>query len=153
MTLRRRTPLRSRPASDCEACARYGRTLCTHRTRLDTRAHMERRAEMRRRARLPKRNRERRDKLWREHFGSEERVEWVTGHACEVPGCWTRPTEAAHAKSRGSGGTADDLLSLCYEHHAEQHTIGVRTFEAKHGISLELIAARYAREWNERRAA
>lgn len=45
-------------------------------------------------------------------------------YPCEV--CGKTPTDISHIKSRGSGGSMDDwnLLSLCRQHHAEQHRIG-----------------------------
>jgi len=81
-------------------------------------------------------------------FGSLERVEFIQSLPCIV--CGRGPVEAAHAKSRGAGGGPDDLLPLCGGpdgHHAEQHRIGVRTFEKRHGVNLKASAAVHARLW------
>lgn len=54
-------------------------------------------------------------------------------------------------RSGTDGGTAlkpSDLwsVSLCWTHHAEQHQIGERTFEAKHKLDLKMktLAERFA---------
>lgn len=40
--------------------------------------------------------------------------------------CSRSPTDVCHIKTKKTGGTMDDwnLLSLCREHHAQQHRIG-----------------------------
>lgn len=59
---------------------------------------------------------------------------------CIVDGC-AQETEAAHVKSRGAGGHAwiesagvqvGNIAPLCREHHAEQHRIGIVTFDRRH---------------------
>jgi hypothetical protein len=51
------------------------------------------------------------------------------------------PIEVAHVR-RGAGGgiarkTSDAYcISLCREHHAEQHRIGEQSFEKRHGFSM-----------------
>ncbi len=52
-------------------------------------------------------------------------------------------------RSGTDGGTAlkpSDRwsVSLCRTHHAEQHRIGERAFEAKHALDLKAIAERFA---------
>lgn len=76
---------------------------------------------------------------------------WIREHYCSVPGCQLMPIECAHVR-RGAGGgiglkTSDAYcISLCREHHAEQHRIGEKSFEMKHGIRM----AELAREFFER---
>jgi hypothetical protein len=36
-------------------------------------------------------------------------------------------------------------ISLCREHHAEQHRIGETAFEARHGIDMHALAELFAR--------
>jgi hypothetical protein len=36
-------------------------------------------------------------------------------------------------------------VSLCREHHCEQHRIGEAAFEKKHGVDLVDLAKRFAR--------
>lgn len=66
---------------------------------------------------------------------------WVRGHHCSVPGCQLMPIEVAHVR-RGCGGgigvkTSDAFtLSLCREHHAEQHRLGEVSFEDRHGFRM-----------------
>lgn len=82
-----------------------------------------------------------------DHFKARERLkstahrDWVRGHYCSVPGCQLMPIEVAHVR-RGSGAgiarkPSDAMtISLCREHHAEQHRIGEETFEKRHGFSM-----------------
>jgi hypothetical protein len=70
---------------------------------------------------------------------------FVRRHACSVPGCDRKPIEFAHVKTRGSGGHDKDGVSLCLEHHREQHSIGIETFQRRHGIDLWAVAAAFVR--------
>jgi hypothetical protein len=60
------------------------------------------------------------------------------------------PIEVAHVR-RGAGGgigikTSDAFtLSLCREHHAEQHRIGEQSFEKRHGFSMLAKAEEFYR--------
>ena len=82
---------------------------------------------------------------------------WVRRHHCSVPGCKRLPIECAHVRSGTNGGMAlkpSDrwCLSLCTFHHAEQHRIGERRFETKHGICLADIAELFSQRSPHRRA-
>jgi len=70
---------------------------------------------------------------------------FVRRHSCSVPGCQGLPIEFAHATSRGAGGHDRTGFSCCTEHHVEQHTIGIETFQRKYNIDLQAIAAEFAR--------
>ena len=72
--------------------------------------------------------------------------QWVRGHRCVVPGCPQHlPSECAHVKSRGAGGKdLGNCVSLCGFHHAFQHIVGIRSFQAKFGLDLKVIAANLA---------
>lgn len=62
--------------------------------------------------------------------------------------CGRRPCDPAHVLSRGAGGKDSDVVPLCSGprgHHREQHDIGIRSFETKHNIVLEVVAAELAR--------
>lgn len=65
---------------------------------------------------------------------------FVRSHACCVPDCIQGPIDFAHVKSRGAGGGDETGVSLCREHHTEQHAIGIDTFQHRHGIDLLAIA-------------
>lgn len=74
---------------------------------------------------------------------------WVRGHMCCVPGCTTMPIEAAHVRSGTDGGMGmkpgdDWVVSLCHDHHAEQHRIGETSFEHLHGLNLKALAREFA---------
>ena len=73
---------------------------------------------------------------------------YVRSHECCVPGCTARPIEVAHVR-RGSGAGVgqkpDDwnTISLCRDHHADQHRIGEQSFERRHGIDMRELADKF----------
>ena len=74
---------------------------------------------------------------------------WVRKHHCCVPGCKRLPIECAHVRSGTDWGTGlkpSDcwVISLCSHHHEQQHRIGERAFEARHGMELREIAEKFA---------
>ncbi|HXH52814.1 MAG TPA: putative HNHc nuclease [Sphingomicrobium sp.] len=76
---------------------------------------------------------------------------WVRKHHCSVPGCRRLPIECAHVRVRTNGGTAlkpSDrwCVSLCRYHHAEQHRLGLKSFETRYGIELRALAEEFARK-------
>jgi RNase P subunit RPR2 len=85
----------------------------------------------------------RKRKRFAEAFGSRERVEAIRRTPCVV--CGVVPSENAHVRSRGAGGTWQDVVPLCRDHHREQHA-GARTFEANHNLDLATLAAHFAQE-------
>jgi hypothetical protein len=75
---------------------------------------------------------------------------WVRRHHCIVLGCTTLPIECAHVRTGTDGGIGlkpSDryVVSLCHEHHAEQHRIGEVAFELRHNLELLAIAEEFAR--------
>jgi len=94
-------------------------------------------------------NRERRSRLSEVQWGPESFQRWLHGLACVIPGCAARDVEAAHSVSRGAGGTWKDIVPLCRDHHREQHTAGLVTFEQRYGIDLRAAAATVQRRWRE----
>ena len=75
---------------------------------------------------------------------------WVRGHACSVPGCDDGPIELAHVRSAANAGIglrphSTFTVSLCTEHHREQHQVGVEVFQRRHGIDLWALAAEFRR--------
>ena len=74
---------------------------------------------------------------------------WVRRHHCCVPGCLNVPIECAHVRGGTDGGVGlkpSDrwTVSLCSAHHAEQHRIEERRFEARHGLNLRELATSFA---------
>jgi hypothetical protein len=54
----------------------------------------------------------------------------------------TTRTQAAHVKSRATGGPdLGNALSLCALHHDEQGRWGIKTFQKRYKISMEYEAA------------
>jgi hypothetical protein len=80
---------------------------------------------------------------------SQAHCNFVRGHGCCVPECPDRPIEVAHVR-RGSGAGVgqrpDDFytISLCREHHAEQHRMGEVSFERRHRINMAELATEFA---------
>jgi hypothetical protein len=81
-------------------------------------------------------NRKRRAKLREEQFG--EHADFIRSLGCCV--CGSKPTEAAHVKSRGAGGTWRDTVPMCRGCHSRQHAIGIESFEQKSGVDLRALA-------------
>ncbi len=58
------------------------------------------------------------------------------------------PIECAHVRRAANSGTGFKpsdafTVSLCREHHAEQHRIGEQSFERKHGLDLMALAREF----------
>ena len=104
-------------------------------------------APLTRRTPLRKINPERRAKSYARNFGSEADI--VRSMPCLVRGC-SHPSEAAHVRARGMGGTKGDrhdLVPLCRVHHeeaSEHRTARRAAFEVVHGLCLALEAQRVA---------
>lgn len=94
-------------------------------------------------ARIPrKRNRSER---WR----SPAHCSFVRTFHCVVPGCQGMPIEVAHIRhgsdaSMGRKPSDWFTISLCRDHHSEQHRIGERSFEKAHGLNLHKLAEEFA---------
>ena len=111
---------------------------------------MRARRPLRARKRLNPVNRERRATLSEIQYGPEEFTTWLHRLQCCVPGCEARDIEQAHVVSKGAGGTWEDTVPMCRDHHREQHAMGFLTFERKYGCDLRAIAAQVQREWKAR---
>lgn len=76
---------------------------------------------------------------------------WVRRHQCSVPGCLSRDIECAHVRTGTDGGIGIKpsdcwCISLCREHHREQHAIGETAFETKYDLDLTGLAKQFARQ-------
>lgn len=96
-------------------------------------------------------NPERKERRFVETYHSDEFVAWIHSLACCVPGCPGR-SEAVHVRSRGAGGTWEDIVPMCNAHHRALHDMGVRTFSAHLGLDLPIIARVHAAVWKDRMA-
>ena len=97
-------------------------------------------------------NRERKKRRFRECYDSPEFVAWVQSLPCVA--CGYGPSEAAHARSRGAGGKASDIVPLCADAwatgcHRLSHELGIKTFERLYlyGVSLRALAAETWARW------
>lgn len=73
---------------------------------------------------------------------------WVRKHHCSVPGCKRLPIECAHVRNGTDGGTGIKpsdkwTISLCKQHHVEQHSMGERAFEERYEINLCELAKEF----------
>lgn len=93
-------------------------------------------------------NPERRDRLFREQYGSEERVDFIHAEPCYVSG-EAPPVESSHTPSRGAGGKKVDQVPMKARLHRELHQIGERAFEARHGVDLRELASECDRRYRE----
>nr|WP_295838139.1 putative HNHc nuclease [uncultured Azospirillum sp.] len=80
---------------------------------------------------------------------SSAHLKFVRSHQCSVPGCKGMPIEAAHVRTGTDGGIgmkpSDNwTISLCREHHQEQHAIGEPAFETRHRIDMKALAREFA---------
>jgi hypothetical protein len=93
--------------------------------------------------------REATQKMWPRHR------RFVKSHCCCVPGCQLvlqgiAIMDFAHWRSAANAGmkqTPHDAfgLSLCRDHHNEQHSIGQPAFERKYGIDMRALALEFTR--------
>ena len=95
-------------------------------------------------ARIPKKKN--RTERWR----SPAHAKFVRSHQCCVPGCTAMPIEAAHVRSGSDasmGRKPSDwfLISLCRDHHSEQHRLGEGSFAKAHAIDLHALAEEFAK--------
>ena len=84
-------------------------------------------------------------KIWLRHR------RWVKSHGCCVPECQASRVDFAHLRSAANAGAAQkphDMfgISLCRDHHGEQHSLGIDAFGRKYGIDLWALAAEFARQ-------
>lgn len=83
-------------------------------------------------------------------------LKWVREHHCCVPGCHEVPIEAAHVRTGTGGGMGIKpgdqwAISLCADHHRQQHQIGEPAFEKLYGIDLKALAREFAAKSSHRR--
>lgn len=114
------------------------------RTPLDRHTPLKNGKPLNRRTRVNPVNRERAKKRHRESYGPK--AVWIRSLSCAACGT-TRAVQAAHAKSRGAGGTSEHLVPLCFACHAHQHRVGVETFGREHGFDLLGLARDYHTAW------
>ena len=116
---------------------------------LKRRTGLTSRKKLNRKTAVKRKNARRSAKEFRRAYGSKERVQAVQAMPCVV--CGALPSQNAHVRSRGAGGGAEDIVPLCGGPggcHTEQHTIGVQSFERKHGICLKDAARKTQEAWD-----
>lgn len=102
-----------------------------------------------RKTRLRARNDARRAIRFATAYESEARVLWTQGCGCVVGGCRSEKIEVVHVRSRGAGGTADDTVAMCRDHHRVLHRIGTLPFEARYRLDLADLAAQHSFRWRQ----
>lgn len=100
-----------------------------------------------RRTPLKKRNAKRARKRYETQFGSK--AKWIRSLpccACHKEG----PSDPHHVKTRGAGGTSEDLVPLCADCHRELlPSMGIDTFGARWNIDLRQKAVVYEGWWQD----
>lgn len=81
---------------------------------------------------------------------SPAHCKWVRSHHCSVPECKGMPIEAAHVRTGTDGAMGRKpsdrwVISLCRDHHRQQHAMGEPEFERIHGIDMKEIARAFYR--------
>lgn len=86
-------------------------------------------------------------------YHSEERVEWVQGLPCVVPGC-RKPSENMHIEGDGGSRKAgyEKVVPCCAGHHRTLHEIGREEFEGHFYVDLAALALDCERTWRRRYA-
>lgn len=99
------------------------------------------------------RRKRRREKSFLRAYGSLERVLYVKGLICAVPGC-REFSENAHTDNGGTGrkADADRVANLCRGHHRTRddslHNLGSKeAFARVHGVDLDEVAAKIEQAW------
>lgn len=81
-------------------------------------------------------------------------LSWLRTLPCCIPGRHLGMVQACHVMSRGRGGVDfGNTYPGCAGHHAEQHTIGMKAFEAKYGLDLTETAQYLGRLYEQTRRA
>jgi hypothetical protein len=94
---------------------------------------------------------ERTRELFARHFHSQARVEWIRDLPCALTGIEGQ-SHNAHTKSRGSGGTYQDIVPLSFLAHRDYDELGEEHFSAKYGTTKDRVrerAADYQKLWEE----
>lgn len=74
---------------------------------------------------------------------------FIRSLGCCIPNCDDQGLiEVAHVRSAANAGTGIKpidgfAVGMCHDHHHEQHSTGVRSFEAKYKINLFALAHEY----------
>ena len=77
---------------------------------------------------------------------------WIRSLACVVAGC-RQPPECCHyrtkrlARGRDHDGDTGNTFPACHAHHAEQHQVGIRSFQARHRLDLGQMVRHLAEVW------
>lgn len=83
---------------------------------------------------------------------------FVRSHHCIVSGCQATDIQCCHIRSAENAGIGlkphdKNTFPACPRHHAEQHQCGQGTFEDRHGLDLDAVAAELTRrspDWKMR---
>ena len=95
---------------------------------------------------------ERTKALFARNFHSRERVEWIRDLPCALTGLEGQ-SHNAHMKSRGAGGTYEDIVPLSFRGHRDYDELGEEEFEARYGTTkaeVKGLAAHYQLIWEEK---
>lgn len=84
---------------------------------------------------------------YEKQFG--EKAAWIRTLPCAACGKFG-PSDPAHMRSRGAGGTSEHLVPLCRLCHIDQHNRGIKTFFKDYGIDDHMgLAEKYHARWKD----
>jgi len=76
---------------------------------------------------------------------------WIATHPCVVEGC-ENVSVCCHFRNKRMWGDVGNCWPGCHDHHHEQHQHGIKTFQAKYQLDLDLVSAVYGEAWIQRLA-
>lgn len=84
-------------------------------------------------------------------FGTEAFREWCSSLpcVCDASTCGG-PVQLAHVRTRAAGGTWQDILPICQNHHIEQHLVGIQSFAERYSLNLKQCLQALHRLWDFR---
>lgn len=75
---------------------------------------------------------------------------FIRSQPCAVGACAALPIECTHVRLGFAAGLAQKppdwmTIPLCHAHHSQQHDLGHREFDRRHGLDSAALAKEYAR--------
>lgn len=84
----------------------------------------------------------------------QDYLTWIRTQECALTGIpWHQHmgrVEAAHMKSRGSGGSDRTAIPLCTGGHNEQHRWGIGTWASHYEVKVADLVKRYNEQYERR---
>lgn len=130
------------------------RSRLTRKTPLRSKKGLKRTSRLSRNTRLGH-NPERREKRYERDFG--DKADWIR-EECRCVVCGAPNPDPHHEPPRSRGGTKEDQVGLCRDHHTEdahsRHQLGsAERFREIHGVDLEQAAKDLDERWKQKQSS